>query len=159
MTYIQEPPKGNDPFILADKEQAMPFEDQFTGAKPNRLIDKFAILFEMYDMSKKWIHTNIQNNNILTRILQDRTWSDIAEANYRPLYENNSPELTDAERLDLRKGFEEINRTMLNPTENYAELRIAAKGFRAKQTERILTGDTKKEKELDKIFKGKDKET
>lgn len=152
------PPPGEPKFILKDKEDELTIDQQFAGATPNRILDKFAVIIHLLEMRLKWTHTNIQNNQILMRILQARTWTRIAHETYRPLWDNNSPELSDIERQSLKDYFEQTHRTMLAITDDYAELRVSAKGFRAKQIERIMTGDARTEKELDRIFKGKDQE-
>lgn len=156
---LPEAPPGAPRYVLPDKEQEMSIEQQFAGARRNRILDKFAIMIHLLDRTLRWTHTNLQNNNILMRILQARVWTDITDATYRPIWDNNSTELTDSERRDLRDGFIRSNQIMLNVTEHYAELRIVAKGFRPKQIERILTGESRTEKELDKIFQDKGKNT
>lgn len=140
---------------LRDKEQGLTLPELFKNFVEVRRLDRYAVAMKLFDKTLKWYHTNIQNKRDSERILQVRTWTNISQAYLDQL--TNSQALTDTEHLALKTYNEETHKVVLQVTEDYAELRISAKGFRAKQTERILSGETKSEKELDKIFKKGDK--
>lgn len=138
---------------IRDKEQSLSINDLFSKMSEVRKLDVYAVVMKLFDKSLLWYHTNIQNARHQDRILQARTWCDIANAHFEIFQQAEDAELTETQKKEIKAYIEETHKVVLNITQNYAELRKSAKGLTAKQIERITSGNKYNEKEMDKMFR------
>lgn len=148
--YDQEP--------IKDKAQPKDWKDLMSKYREIKRQDIIAVVMKLFDKPLIWYHTNIQNNQHLDRILQTRTWCDLHTAQF-DIYQTIPDDLiTKKEKTILSDFIKATNTTVLNLTENYAEIRKSAKGLTSKQIERITAGIKSEPKDLDKIFKKGEKQ-